>query len=91
MQANRTRGATVREKTMYRVDHLKAKHVEHMQELSKAQEKSARKLQYQLQQIDEAFGELNESLISSLSNSVPQTIKPPRIGGLFSQLRGFFL
>ena len=76
---------------MYNVDHLKAKHEESMLQLSKDQEKSARKLQFQLQQIDEAFGQLNESLVSSLSASVPQHIKAPRIGGFMSQLRGFFL
>ncbi|MCG8530889.1 MAG: hypothetical protein MI749_09515 [Desulfovibrionales bacterium] len=76
---------------MYTVDHLKAKHAERMEQLSKDQEKSARRLQYQLQQIDEGFSQLKDSLVSSLSTSVPQHIKPPRIGGFMAQLRGFFL
>ena len=76
---------------MYNVNHLKEQHAEAMLQLSKDQEKSARKLQHQLQQIDEAFGQLNEVLTTSLAHSVPSNIKRPRIGGFFSQLRGLFL
>lgn len=87
----RFRGGSVREYTMYRVDHLQAQHLETMQQLSKAQEKSARKLQFQLDQIDEAFNELNEALLTSFSHATPANVKAPRIGGLFSQIKGLFL
>jgi len=76
---------------MYRVDHLQAQHLETMLQLSKDQEKSARKLQFQLNQIDAAFSELNEVLLTSISNATPAHVKPPRIGGLFSQIKGLFL
>ncbi|KAF1074195.1 hypothetical protein MKHDV_02993 [Halodesulfovibrio sp. MK-HDV] len=76
---------------MYRVDHLQAQHLETMLKLSKDQEKSARKLQFQLNQIDAAFSELNEVLLTSISNATPAHVKTPRIGGLFSQIKGLFL
>ncbi|SHI96216.1 hypothetical protein SAMN05660830_01205 [Halodesulfovibrio aestuarii] len=76
---------------MYRVDHLQARHFETMQQLSKDQEKSARKLQYQLDQIDEAFNELNETLTTSFFDATPAHVKPPRIGGFFSHIKGLFL
>lgn len=88
---SRTGGQAARENTMYDVNHLQEKHAEAMLQLSKDQEKSARKLQHQLQQIDEAFGKLSEALTTSLETSNPSNIKRPRIGGFFSQLRGLFL
>ncbi|OBQ52404.1 hypothetical protein [Halodesulfovibrio spirochaetisodalis] len=76
---------------MYTVDHLQAQHLETMQRLSKDQEKSARKLQHQLDQINEAFGELNEALMASFTSASPANVKAPRIGGFFSQVKGLFL
>jgi len=87
----RFRGGSVREYIMYRVDHLQAQHIETMLKLSKDQEKSARKLQFQLNQIDEAFSALNEALLTSISNATPAHVKTPRIGGFFSQIKGLFL
>ncbi|WP_290923815.1 hypothetical protein [Halodesulfovibrio sp.] len=76
---------------MYSVDHLQAQHLETMQQLSKDQAKSARKLQFQLNQIDEAFNELNETLMTSFTGASPAHVKAPRIGGFFSQIKGLFL
>ncbi|SIN94794.1 hypothetical protein [Halodesulfovibrio marinisediminis] len=76
---------------MYNVDHLQAQHLETMQQLSKDQAKSARKLQFQLDQINEAFNELHETLIDSISHATPAHVKAPRIGGFFSQVKGLFL
>ncbi|MCT4625565.1 hypothetical protein [Halodesulfovibrio sp.] len=76
---------------MYTVDHLQAQHTETMQRLSKDQERSAKKLKFQLDELNEAFGELNAAVLTSLSNAAPAHIKPPRVGGFFSQLKGLFL
>lgn len=76
---------------MYTVDHLQAQHTETMQRLSKDQERSANKLKFQLDELNDAFSELNKVVLTSLSNAAPTNIKLPRVGGFFSQLKGLFL